>query len=203
MNRSICAVFFGVLLAVGCGVASDAEPDGVLEAEPDGVFEEGALGGTCPGAVGPNCGLCVNSATTAGWVRCNVSVGAMMHDTCCGDSPNGVACGGTEKAMCTPPANSDYAGKPYRCCQAEWDHAKNDTLGLTDRQWSLGFLKADRARPGWRAAFTAVINGDVSSRPGPDARLAPSGTRIYYADGQLGWCANGVRKYDGYDAICN
>jgi hypothetical protein len=79
--------------------------------------------GSCPGAVGPNCSLrkfagfpvgntCDKDKNDPRKVICDVSIGSLLHDTCCGSHPSGVYCNGP--------------GTPTKACQAEWDRAQWD-----------------------------------------------------------------------------
>jgi hypothetical protein len=199
-------VSFAVLFLMGCGAADVTESQAEQSAEVTEVEQAVSnVPNTCFGASGSNCsglpnGFCTNSTTTAGWVNCSVSVGSQMHDTCCMQYPGGENCNGSPTAQyCTPPGNSGY-GTPYRCCKAEWDHARNDMAA--GRYWSWGFKESVVAPAGTRLATTAVRNGQVTAYPTSLSIKAKSGSTIWKTDAEMGWCANGIRSAGLTDAIC-
>lgn len=163
---------------------------------------------TCFGASGKNCegfpnGSC--SEQQDGRYRCDVTVGANMHDSCCSANPNGSNCGGNGGAQCTPPAGSSYQA-PYTCCQAEWDHAVGDAAAFR-----LHKLLMDPVKTGYRRttlATTVVANGQVTAKPAPasgynpGAIKAPAGTKLWTPDAQQGWCASNSFLVSGSNSTC-
>jgi len=198
---------FVVLSLVGCGtseVKEAREGSSVDVAQAEQPLSN--VPGTCPGASGSNCtglpnGFCSNSTTTPGWVSCSVSVGSQMHDTCCGQYPGGLNCGGSTAQYCTPPANSKYVGSTYQCCKAEWDHAVGDMAA--GRYWSWGFNESIVAPAGYRMANTAVLGGEVTAFTTSNSIRPKPGSMIWKVDAQMGWCANGIRSTGLTDSICN
>jgi hypothetical protein len=152
---------------------------------------------TCFGASGKNCmgfpnGSC--SEQSDGQYRCDITVGANMHDSCCSANPNGSNCGGNGSAICTAPVGSSYKN-PYTCCQAEWDHAVGDAAAFR-----LHKALMDPVKTGYRRttlATTVVVGGKVTAKPlpasgaNPGAIKAPAGTKLWLPDAQQGWCVSG------------
>lgn len=166
---------------------------------------------TCFGASGKNCegfpnGSC--SEQSDGRYRCDVTVGANMHDSCCSANPNGSNCGGTGGtggALCTPPAGSSYKA-PYTCCQAEWDHAVGDAAAFRLHKFLMDPVKTGYRRT--TLATTVVVNAKVTAKPtpasgsNPGGILAPAGTKLWTPDAQQGWCASKTFTVNGSDATC-
>lgn len=163
---------------------------------------------TCFGASGKNCegfpnGSCGEQSD--GQYRCDITVGAHMHDSCCSANPNGSNCGGNGSALCTPPAGSNYKA-PYTCCQAEWDHAVGDAAAFRLHKFMMDPVKTAYRRT--TLATTVVVNGNVTANPlpasgvNPGAIKAPAGTKLWLPDAQRGWCASGSFTINGSDAYC-
>jgi hypothetical protein len=208
-NSKWAAVSVGLVMSLAFGCAGEGDTAETMSSEVEVSSVEQSVSnvpGTCPGASGSNCsglpnGFCTNSTTTPGWVSCSVTIGAQMHDTCCGFYPGGVSCGGSTKQYCTPPANSKYVGSTYQCCQAEWDHAVGDMAA--GRYWSWGFNESVVAPAGYRMATTAVLGGQVTAYPTSNSIYPKPGSIIWKVDAQLGWCKNGIRSQGLTDAVCN
>lgn len=163
---------------------------------------------TCFGASGKNCesfptGSC--SEQSDGQYRCDVTVGANMHDSCCSAHPNGSNCKGNGSAICTAPAGSGY-GSPYTCCAAEWDHAVGDAAAFRLHKFLMDPVKTAYRRT--TLATTVVAGGKVTAKPlpasgaNPGAIKAPTGTKLWLPDAQQGWCASGSYTSNGTDATC-
>lgn len=163
---------------------------------------------TCFGASGKNCegfpnGSC--SEQQDGRYRCDVTVGANMHDSCCSAHPNGSNCGGNGSALCTPPAGSGYQA-PYTCCKAEWDHAVGDAAAFRLHKFLMDPVKTAYRRT--TLATTVVVNGQVTANPtpasgyNPGAIKAPAGTKLWTPDAQRGWCASNTFTVNGSNATC-
>jgi len=163
---------------------------------------------TCFGASGKNCegfpnGSCGEQSD--GQYRCDITVGANMHDSCCSAHPNGSNCGGDGSAICIAPVGSSYKN-PYTCCKAEWDHAVGDAASFR-----LHKLMMDPVKTAYRRttlAKTVVAGGEVTAVPlpasgaNPGAIKAPAGTKLWLPDAQQGWCASGQYSISGSDATC-
>lgn len=163
---------------------------------------------TCFGASGKNCEGFPNGSCgeqNDGQYRCDITVGANMHDSCCSANPNGSNCGGNGSAVCTPPAGSSYKA-PYTCCQAEWDHAVGDAAAFRLHKFMMDPVKTAYRRT--TLATTVVVNGNVTANPlpasgvNPGAIKAPAGTKLWLPDAQRGWCASGSFTPSGADAYC-
>jgi hypothetical protein len=164
---------------------------------------------TCFGASGKNCegfpnGSCGEQSD--GQYRCDITVGANMHDSCCSANPNGSNCGGNGSAICPAPAGSSYTN-PYTCCKAEWDHAVGDAAAFRLHKFLMDPVKTSYRRT--TLATTVVAGGKVTAKPlpasgaNPGAIKAPAGTKLWLPDAQQGWCASGSFTPNGSDATCN
>lgn len=164
---------------------------------------------TCFGASGKNCqgfpnGSC--SEQSDGQYRCDITVGANMHDSCCSANPNGRNCGGDESAICLAPAGSSYKN-PYTCCQAEWDRAVGDAASFRLHKFLMDPVKTGYRRT--TLARTVVVGGAVTAKPSPasganpGAIKAPAGTKLWLPDAQQGWCASGNFAVSGSNATCH
>lgn len=162
----------------------------------------------CFGASGKNCDGFPNGSCSEqqdGRYRCDVTVGANMHDSCCSANPNGSNCGGNGSALCTAPAGSNY-NAPYTCCKAEWDHAVGDAVAFRLHKFLMDPVKTGYRRT--TLATTVVVNGQVTAKPTPASGAnpggikAPAGTKLWTPDAQQGWCASNSFIVSGSDATC-
>ena len=144
--------------------------------------------GTCPGAVGPNCSLRTGPGFPIGNtcdkvdgsndVECDVSIGSLAHDSCCGDHPDGVRCGGS--------------GTPTNDCQEAWNRAQNDYLA--HNYWRQRFTPGRAARSGWHAVEQSNSTQNYWAPSQPDFKndglcIPDSGYKLSNA-GEGSFCCN-------------
>lgn len=133
----------------------------------------------CVGAVGSNCdGIPVLApcTTQGGVTSCQMSIGAMLHDSCCSNHPNGVNCGGK-------PSTTD--------CQDEWNHAEGDTAA--GRQWTWRFNPALGTPRPYVWAYLKQSGGDLVGVATPAAIQPLSSATIWCGDAPS-FCARGYRQ---------
>lgn len=208
MRSPCTAIATTLLLAIAvsaCGAASDEERGEATAAQrrdSGGCTAERLRERTCAGAVGNNCCLSSDAENKAGGMLqlrnvgcseivdgesgeaapgallCYVSVGSLLHDSCCTAHPDGVQCGGS--------------GEPTSECQVEWDHAVNDSMW--GRAWQARFTVGRPVATSWRAALRVSRDGEPDAfEPGRDLRpelKAPDGTVLYAFDSDA-FCASG------------
>jgi hypothetical protein len=145
----------------------------------------------CVGAVGDNCKDLLHRGTCA-WkgnlLECNISIGAMLHDSCCSNHPLGVSCGPKQ-------STND--------CQDEWTHAEGDTL--RGRQWKGTFdpTRGGVARP-YVMAYLKQSGGQLVGVPTPAALPVPTNQVIWCGDAPA-FCPRGFTPSlaSGDDCLCN
>ncbi len=155
------------------------------------------LPSTCGGAVGPNCSkrtvlsfpigdTCDQVGDDPTLVECDVSIGSLAHDSCCGLYPNGKYCGGSG------PETAD--------CTEAWNRAQSDYL--THNFWRKRFTAGVTVRPGWSSVSQA--NSEVTywapSRPDfTNDELCISNTTYQLANPlEASFCCNVPATYSGH-----